>query len=85
MLKLRGGLDINKIGHVEVGRAVYEAARITRKDRARDVICPNYLQNIIVVSTPTRENVNRDVNVTGIFIQDKRTRSVPTSPARTAW
>lgn len=68
VLRPRGGIDISKAGQVEAGRAVCEAARITREESARNVICPNYQQNIIVVSTATRQNVDRYVRINKIVI-----------------
>lgn len=70
VLRPRGGLDISKTGHIEVGRAVYKAAGITRDEGARDVICPNYQQNIIVVSTPKRDNADKYVNIEKIVIRE---------------
>ncbi|KAH9367747.1 hypothetical protein HPB48_010330 [Haemaphysalis longicornis] len=48
VLRPRGGINISKIGHAEVSEAVNEAAGIPKDARTRDVICPNYQQNIVI-------------------------------------
>lgn len=71
VVRPRGGLDIGKVGHTEVGRAIYAAAGIAMEERSRDVVCPNYQQNIVVISTSKRENANRYVNISQIVVKGK--------------
>lgn len=72
VVRPRGGLNISKVGHVEVGRAIYAAAGVSKEERIRDVICPNYQQNIVIISTSKRENANRYVRVTQIVVQGNK-------------
>ncbi|KAH7954902.1 hypothetical protein HPB49_022690 [Dermacentor silvarum] len=67
----RGGLDISKIGAVTASDAILAAAGISQEDLCQDTLCPNLLQNIMVASTPKRENANRYVRMRQILISGK--------------
>ncbi|KAM7298881.1 uncharacterized protein LOC121837101 [Ixodes scapularis] len=71
VIRPRGGLDITKIGTTTVATAILAAAKITTEENASDTICPNALQNIMVVSTPKEENAVRYARIQTISIQDK--------------
>ncbi|KAK8774504.1 hypothetical protein V5799_010960, partial [Amblyomma americanum] len=55
IVRIRGGLNIAKIGAATVADAITAAACIDEVKREADTICPNYQQNIVVVSTPEEE------------------------------
>ncbi|KAH8039782.1 hypothetical protein HPB51_008714 [Rhipicephalus microplus] len=55
----RGGINISKMGSTKVGKAIIEAAGLGSDQTASDMICPNVSQNIMVASTPERENAER--------------------------
>lgn len=59
VMRPRGGLNVGEISRYEVSRAILAAAGVSTKDVIHDVICPNKQQNIIVVSTPSRQNADR--------------------------
>lgn len=68
VLRPRGGINISKIGHADISEAVNEASGIPRDARTRDVICPNYQQNIIIASTSSRENAGRYARINKITV-----------------
>lgn len=39
--------------------AVGEAVGLTASERADDILCPNRVQNILVISTPSESNAQR--------------------------
>ncbi|KAH7945524.1 hypothetical protein HPB49_011894 [Dermacentor silvarum] len=51
-----GGLNISKVGPIVVAEAIWNAVGIDPAKRDSDTMCPNFQQNIMVVSTPCREN-----------------------------
>ncbi|KAH7951753.1 hypothetical protein HPB52_012517 [Rhipicephalus sanguineus] len=59
IVRPRGGLRVSDHGAARIANSVYQAAGIPREAREQDTICPNYQQNIIVVSTPVEEHANR--------------------------
>ncbi|KAH7945796.1 hypothetical protein HPB49_015706 [Dermacentor silvarum] len=71
VIRPRGGLDISKIGAVSVADAILAAAGISQEDLCQDTLCPNLQQNIMVASTPKRENASRYVRMRQILISGK--------------
>ncbi|KAH7978644.1 hypothetical protein HPB49_006260 [Dermacentor silvarum] len=71
VIRPRGGLDISKIGAVMVADAILAAAGISQEDLCQDTLCPNLQQNIMVASTPKRENASRYVRMRQILISGK--------------
>ncbi|KAH7972263.1 hypothetical protein HPB52_010398 [Rhipicephalus sanguineus] len=74
IIRPRGGLDVSKVGATNVGRAIMAAAGVTEAHAGADVICPNLQQNIIVVSTPDRDNAARYTRIKVDRGDGKRTR-----------
>ncbi|KAH6944307.1 hypothetical protein HPB50_002680 [Hyalomma asiaticum] len=54
----RGDLDVQKTGSAGLGRAIAVAAGIAPELAGQDVVCPNAMQNITVISTASRENAD---------------------------
>ncbi|KAL1482483.1 hypothetical protein MTO96_033765 [Rhipicephalus appendiculatus] len=71
IIRPRGGLDVSKAGATTVGKAIMEAAGVGEANAGADVICPNLQQNIIVVSTPDRENATRYTRIKSIVVMGK--------------
>ncbi|KAH7956462.1 hypothetical protein HPB52_009976 [Rhipicephalus sanguineus] len=71
IIRPRGGLDVSKVGATNVGRAIMAAAGVTEAHAGADVICPNLQQNIIVVSTPDRDNAARYTRIKSIVVMGK--------------
>lgn len=59
VIRPRGGLNISKIGAAAVADAILAAAGIRPDELSQDTLCPNLQQNIMVASTPRRENADR--------------------------
>ncbi|KAL1431996.1 hypothetical protein MTO96_013666 [Rhipicephalus appendiculatus] len=71
VIRPRGGLNISKIGAATVADAILAAAGISQEDLCHDTLCPNLQQNIMVASTPKRENASRYVRMRQILISGK--------------
>ncbi|XP_070389593.1 uncharacterized protein [Dermacentor albipictus] len=56
IIRPRGGLNLNKVSTTTTGSAFIEASRLTEEEAREDVVCPNFTQNILVVSTPKPEH-----------------------------
>lgn len=71
VIRPRGGLNLEKVSPPTVGRAIVEAAGLSTEQTKEDVICPNFMQNILVASTPERSNAERYVRLRSIRVADK--------------
>ncbi|KAH7933110.1 hypothetical protein HPB49_008338 [Dermacentor silvarum] len=71
VIRPRGGLNLEKVSPPTVGRAIVEAAGLSTEQTNEDVICPNFMQNILVASTPERSNAERYVRLRSIRVADK--------------
>ncbi|KAH6919402.1 hypothetical protein HPB50_029611 [Hyalomma asiaticum] len=67
----KGGLNIQKVGPILVSKALVKAANLRQDQTTEDIICPNIMQNIMVASTPFRENADKYADVTAIRIAGK--------------
>ncbi|KAH6920221.1 hypothetical protein HPB50_028789 [Hyalomma asiaticum] len=56
IIRPRGGFDIARVDFVLLAKAVIMAAKITDEQAREDTICPNKIQNTIVISTPYHSN-----------------------------
>ncbi|KAL1474354.1 hypothetical protein MTO96_038032 [Rhipicephalus appendiculatus] len=85
VVRPRGGLCISKVGPSVVAEAIWGAAGLGLDERNADTMCPNPLQNIMVVSTPSQENVRRYVNVEAITVagQDHEVSAYVAAPHAT--
>ncbi|KAH7946265.1 hypothetical protein HPB49_022375 [Dermacentor silvarum] len=61
IVRPRGGLCISKVGPTAVADAIWQAAGLDSATRDTDTMCPNFQQNIMVISTPNRNNAARYV------------------------
>ncbi|KAK8777454.1 hypothetical protein V5799_029202 [Amblyomma americanum] len=59
VMRPRGGLNLGEVSRFEISRAIIAAANESGEEVTQDVICPNKQQNIVVISTPNRENADR--------------------------
>ncbi|KAH7975520.1 hypothetical protein HPB52_002616 [Rhipicephalus sanguineus] len=85
IVRPRGGLCISKVGPSVEAEAIWEAAGLDPGERNSDTMCPNPLQNIMVVSTPSQENVKHYVNVEAITVagQDHEVSAYVAAPHAT--
>ncbi|KAH7965111.1 hypothetical protein HPB49_003426 [Dermacentor silvarum] len=63
IIRPRGGLNLNKVSTTAIGAAVIEASGLTAEQAREDVVCPNFTQNIVVVSTPKPERAAKYVRI----------------------
>lgn len=69
IVRPRGGLNLNKVS-TAIGEAVVEAAGLTADQAKEDIVCPNFTQNIVVVSTPDSSHAERYVRIKSITIME---------------
>ncbi|KAH7968430.1 hypothetical protein HPB52_008309 [Rhipicephalus sanguineus] len=58
IVRPRGGLDVQQTGSARLGRAIAVAAGIAPELAGQDVVCPNAMQNVMVISTASQANVD---------------------------
>ncbi|XP_070381750.1 uncharacterized protein [Dermacentor albipictus] len=63
IIRPRGGLNLSKVSTTAIGTAVIEASGLTAEQASEDMVCPNFTQNIVVVSTPEPEHAARYVRM----------------------
>ncbi|KAK8771058.1 hypothetical protein V5799_025700 [Amblyomma americanum] len=68
VMRPRGGLNLGEVSRFEISRAIIAAANVSGEEVTQDVICPNKQQNIVVISTPNRENADRNSAVRNLTI-----------------
>ncbi|KAL1483466.1 hypothetical protein MTO96_033165 [Rhipicephalus appendiculatus] len=68
VVRPRGGLSIAKAGPTAVAEAIWFAAGIDATEREQDTMCPNPMQNVMVVSTPNHGNTLRYTAVESIVV-----------------
>ncbi|KAL1441986.1 hypothetical protein MTO96_000984 [Rhipicephalus appendiculatus] len=71
VIRPRDGLDLRKAGHCKVAEAIMAAAKITYGAAGEDIVCPNVIQNIVVVSTPLEEHAKNYVRIKEIKVGEK--------------
>ncbi|KAL1476556.1 hypothetical protein MTO96_018395 [Rhipicephalus appendiculatus] len=68
VIRPRGGLNIAKTGSTVVADAFLAVTGICTADQQINTLCPNVQQNIMVASTPSRDNADRYVRVRQIIV-----------------
>ncbi|KAH7979239.1 hypothetical protein HPB49_008805 [Dermacentor silvarum] len=68
IIRPRGGLNISKTGPTVIGKAIVEAAGLTPTQISSDIICPNIQQNIMVASTPNRDNASKYTRIRTLHV-----------------
>ncbi|KAH6941297.1 hypothetical protein HPB50_016068 [Hyalomma asiaticum] len=66
----RGGLNLSKLSTTIIAPAAIEASGLTADQAKEDVVCPNFTQNIVVVSTPKADHAARHVRTNSFKIVD---------------
>ncbi|KAH7971182.1 hypothetical protein HPB49_019988 [Dermacentor silvarum] len=61
IIRPRGGLNLSKVSTTAIGTAVIEASGLTADQASENVVCPNFTQNIVVVSTPEPDHATREL------------------------
>ncbi|KAH7945246.1 hypothetical protein HPB49_008659 [Dermacentor silvarum] len=85
VIRIRGGINIAKVGQLMVTKAICMAACIESNARSEDTICPNLKQNILVVSTLCEANAAKYLRISNISIGEQtfETTAYKTAPHET--
>ncbi|KAH7932337.1 hypothetical protein HPB51_029353 [Rhipicephalus microplus] len=62
-LRPRGGLNLSTVSTTVIGTAVIGASGLMAEQANEDVVCPNFTQIIIVLSTPEADNAARYLKI----------------------
>ncbi|CAN8014685.1 unnamed protein product [Ixodes persulcatus] len=62
----RRGINVKNVSQVKIAQALVTAAGLSFTNAAEDIICPNAVQNILVVSTPSEHNAKTYARVEAI-------------------
>ncbi|CAN7945167.1 unnamed protein product, partial [Ixodes pacificus] len=68
IVRPRGGLNVKNVSQVKIAQALVTAAGLSFTNATEDIICPNAMQNILVVSTPSEHNAKTYAGVEAISI-----------------
>ncbi|KAG0412376.1 hypothetical protein HPB47_010480 [Ixodes persulcatus] len=68
IVRPRGGINVKNVSQVKIAQALVTAAGLSFTNAAEDTICPNAVQNILVVSTPSDHNAKAYARVEAISI-----------------
>ncbi|XP_075721824.1 uncharacterized protein LOC142765138 [Rhipicephalus microplus] len=71
IIRPKGGLRLTDYGAARLATCIYHAAEIPRDAQDEDTICPNFQQNIIVVSTPIEAHADRYQKISRIVVGNK--------------
>ncbi|KAH7967334.1 hypothetical protein HPB49_024039 [Dermacentor silvarum] len=77
VIRVRGAINIAKVGQLTVTKAICMAACIEPNERSEDTICPNLKQNIMVVSTPSEANAAKYLRIHNISIGEQTQQDFP--------
>lgn len=68
IVRPRNGLDMRNVSQIKFAFALARAAGLSEEEIAKDVVCPNVMQNIAVVSTPAEKNARAYARITSVVI-----------------
>ncbi|XP_065285482.1 uncharacterized protein [Dermacentor albipictus] len=66
IVRPKGSLDVSKTDIILLAQALTMAAALTEQQTAEDTVCPNKMQNILVISTPHDQNARADARISKI-------------------
>ncbi|KAH9367877.1 hypothetical protein HPB48_019423 [Haemaphysalis longicornis] len=72
IIRPRDGIDVKKMSLYAVTRALTTAARITEEACKQELLCPNPMQNIYVLTTPAVKNAEAYAKVHQIILGTKQ-------------
>ncbi|KAH8037803.1 hypothetical protein HPB51_017303 [Rhipicephalus microplus] len=81
IVRPRNGLDMRTVSQIRFAKALAVAAALSEEEVTEDVVCPNMMQNIAVISTPAEWNARAYSKITAITLG---TASFDVSAYRTA-
>ncbi|KAL1474250.1 hypothetical protein MTO96_038128 [Rhipicephalus appendiculatus] len=68
IVRPRNGLDMRHVSQIKFAFALAKAADLGKEEIAEDVVCPNFMQNIAVVSTPKEKNARAYASISSVAI-----------------
>ncbi|KAL1486949.1 hypothetical protein MTO96_031149 [Rhipicephalus appendiculatus] len=68
IIRPRGGLNVKNTSNVRISQALMTAAGLSAADITEDIICPNAMQNIVVISTPSQANAKAYASLEAITV-----------------
>lgn len=68
IVRPRGGLNVKNVSQIKVAQALALAAQLAPAEIADDIVCSNAMQNIFVVSTPTKKNARAYSRVESVTV-----------------
>lgn len=68
VVRPRNGLVMKNVSQIKFAQALAKAAALSEEDVAEDVVCPNVMQNIAVISTPAERNAIAYSKISNIFL-----------------
>ncbi|KAG0436139.1 hypothetical protein HPB47_018121 [Ixodes persulcatus] len=68
IVRPRGGLNVKNVSQVKIAQTLVTAAGLSFTNAAEDIICPNAMQNVLVVSTPSEHSAKTYAGVEAISI-----------------
>ncbi|KAH6920526.1 hypothetical protein HPB50_028489 [Hyalomma asiaticum] len=71
IVRPRNGLDLRKASHYGISTAIFRAAGISRMEAETDLMCPNIVQNIVVVCKKKEPNAKKLLRITSISVNGK--------------
>lgn len=71
IVRPRDGLDVRKVNHYAIMQAFVRAAGIAPEAAKADIICPNVVQNILVIATPSEKNAEAYSKLQRIQLESK--------------
>ncbi|KAH6927824.1 hypothetical protein HPB50_008964 [Hyalomma asiaticum] len=71
IVRPHNGLDLRKASHYGVSTAIFRAAGISCMEVETDLVCPNIVQNIVVVCREKESNAKKLLRITSILVNRK--------------
>ncbi|KAH8022806.1 hypothetical protein HPB51_005171 [Rhipicephalus microplus] len=68
IVRPRNGLDMRTVSQIKFAKALAVAAALSEEEVMEDVVCPNMMQNIAVISTPAERNPRAYSKITAITL-----------------
>ncbi|KAH7948584.1 hypothetical protein HPB51_028487 [Rhipicephalus microplus] len=68
IVRPRNGLDMRTVSQIKFAKSLAVAAALSEKEVTEDVVCPNMMQTIAVISTPVERNARPYSKITAITL-----------------
>lgn len=70
IVRPRDGLNVKKVSQIRLAQALAMAAALAPTETEGDIVCPNFTQNVLVVSTPEKKNASAYAGIQQIRISE---------------